>query len=93
MGRGTGSVTTRSGCVYYRVAKFILLIPTLVVARAFNPFPKIDDLEAPLVAAVGVLLFIRHLTKLGVSQYFNFINGLHTLRAKPEKGLRISRNT
>ncbi|MCG3462980.1 hypothetical protein L7G72_14215 [Xenorhabdus bovienii] len=57
-----------------------MLISALVVARAFNPFPKIDDLEAPLVAAVGVLLFIRHLTKLGVSQYFNFINGLHTLR-------------
>ncbi|CDH20321.1 conserved hypothetical protein [Xenorhabdus bovienii str. kraussei Quebec] len=65
----------------------------LGVARAFNPFPKIDDLEAPLVATVGVSLFIPHLTKLSISPYLNFINELHTLRAKPEKGLRIARNT
>ncbi|CDH06496.1 conserved hypothetical protein [Xenorhabdus bovienii str. oregonense] len=56
----------------------------LGVARAFNPFPKIDDLEAPLVATVGVSLFIPHLIKLPISGYLISINELLlSLRAKP----------
>ncbi len=39
------------------------------------------------------MCFSAYRFKLPVSQYLNFINGLHTLRAKPEKRLRIARNT
>ncbi|CBJ82187.1 hypothetical protein XBJ1_3063 [Xenorhabdus bovienii SS-2004] len=59
----------------------------LGVARAFNPFPKIDKLEAPLVATVGVSLLIPHLTKLPISGYLNFINELLLpCELNPEKG-------
>ncbi|CDH32523.1 conserved hypothetical protein [Xenorhabdus bovienii str. Intermedium] len=44
----------------------------LGVARVFNPFPKIDKLEAPLVATVGVSLFYTAPNRTPYFRVFEF---------------------